>query len=80
MKKILLLFSVLLLTGCVEVNTVPENSCWRYVDYKMEEHYMDYDDNYCGNSYGSRYCHDGKKYIDVHEYELIECPIEEDYE
>ena len=80
MKKILIVPVLFLLTGCADVTTVPENTCYRYVDYKMEEHYMDYDDNFCGSSYGHKHCRDGKKHIDVYEYEFIVCPVEEDYE
>lgn len=65
-----------LLTGCVEVTTDHDNRCYRYVDYKMEEHYMDYDDNVCGVRSGIRYCHDDKKYVTVFEYELVTCPTE----
>lgn len=78
MKKIILIFAVLLMTGCVEVTTVPENRCYRYVDYKMEEYYIDYDDNFCGSSSGMMRCRDNKKTIQVVEFEIVACPVKEE--
>ena len=91
MKKILLLFSIILLTGCVTItfdesaSAEPcqanyDNYCYRYIDYNGEEHYMKYTDGFCGERYGVIYCDyvkDEYKSVKVFEYERVECPIEE---
>ena len=78
MKKIILILAVLLMTGCVTITTIPDNRCYRYVDYTGEEHYMDYHTNNCGFSYGLMYCRVNDKRIQVTEYEMVACPVEEE--
>lgn len=79
MKKIILIFAVLLLSGCITVTSYPENTCFRYIDYKGEEHYMDYhkSENNCYAHNGMLRCYDDEKTIKVNEYEIVECPVEE---
>lgn len=79
MKTILMLIlSVLCLTGCVSVEITKDNTCYRYVDYKNEEHFMNYQGNDCYTSYGNMYCANNKKRVKVYEYEKVECPKKED--
>lgn len=75
MKKILIVPVILLLTGCVSVSVEDtENTCYRYIDYKGDEHIVPYKENYCTTTRGGLfYCHDGDKYITAVEYEKIEC-------
>ncbi len=78
MKKILLIISLILcLTGCVSATVPEDNSCYRYIDYKGEEHFTDYHSNYCSMSNGNYFCKDGEKRIKVLEFEIVECPKEE---
>lgn len=78
MKKLLLIVPVLfLLTGCVTI-TIPDDTCYRYIDYNGEEHYMNYHSNNCGASYGNMYCRIRDKRIQVLEYDVVECPVEEE--
>lgn len=77
MKKLILLaIPVLLLTGCVSVKIIDENSCYRYVDYKGEENYMNSDINTCYTNRGAMFCKENGRKFQVFEYELTKCPIE----
>lgn len=80
MKKVIsLILQISLLTGCVsvEVNDSNKEYCYRYVDYKNEEHIMTYDDNNCYFSSGQIICKNNELYVRVMEFEKIECSEEE---
>lgn len=82
MKKIITfsiqIFIFLLMTGCVTVTSYSDNTCYRYIDYNGEEHYMDYHSNNCGASYGNMYCRIHDKRIQVLEYDVVACPVKEE--
>ena len=65
------------LTGCVTVEVPEDDTCFRYIDYKGEEHYMNYQTNNCFVSKGCMLCRDGETRKQVVEYEITKCPKED---
>lgn len=75
-KLMSLVLPVILLTGCVSVEVVEENECYRFVDYQNEEHYITLEGGHCSQAYGNLTCSDGTHIYKVNEFEYVECPAE----
>ena len=75
-KLMLLMLPVILFTGCVSVEVVEENECYRFVDYQNAEHYITLENGDCSQAYGNLTCSDGAHTYKVNEFEKIECPAE----
>lgn len=75
-KVILVAIPLILLTGCISIETIEENDCYRFIDYNNNEHYAKRSEDSCWFLDGGMFCSkDGTNYSVV-EYEKIECPTE----